>query len=378
MESNIRTILAAALLVSASGLAGAATEEPIADVSLRFNPATVSLPDVAGESAIHAVLEVTNRVELAVVLISVRAAEGSSFALIQEPAPGWATKATRTTVEFTGVLASEQTVELPVRIVDSAAARSGQFEIFVHTIEADLSFSLFTPLTPLEADAGNYACQLVFMGYVDDAMSFVPISTVGSVASSGYLLAAVYDPAYRTYIDPARVTGSVKVTALGFERGELPLALDILVNAPFVNTAIGPTLTLPGTAAQVRAVELWGATGANRAWFGQHPGAFAIEATVAMDGENVCEARAYDFAASTSPDVAAAAPDLGALSVGTPLALVPPELDSDLDGYANVAELRANSNPLWHGSTPYTDDDDDGVENGRDLLTVPVPLEIGA
>lgn len=374
MKSIIRAIFVATLMLAAPSLAGASTEPPIAEVSLRFNPATVALPDLAGDAAIHAVLEVKNNQELAVVLVSVRAAEGSSFALIQEPAPGWAMKSTRTTIEFTGILNAGQKAELPVRIVDTDEARNGQFGVYVHTVEADLTLAVFTPLTPLENDAGDYACQLVFMSFVDDAMSFVPVSSVGSVRSSAYLLAAVYDPEYKTYVDPLAVSGEVLVKSLGLSGETLTLGLDTLVNAPFVNTAVGPMLTLPGTAASVRAVQLWDETGARRDWFAANPGGFLLQADVAMAGEDVCTGAWYNFAASTSPDVAAAAPDLGDAPVATPLALVPPELDSDIDGFANAAELRANSNPLWAASTPYTDDDGDGIENGRDAVTVPLPL----
>lgn len=82
-----------------------------------------------------------------------------------------------------------------------------------------------------------------------------------------------------------------------------------------------------------------------------------------MDGDEVCTGEVYNFGASISPDVEALFP--------SPLTLVPPELDSDADGYPNAAELRANSNPLWTTSTPYTDDDNDGLDNGRDPLTIP-------
>lgn len=392
MKLSTRAAIAAALVV-ATGLAGAENTVPIADVSLRFNPAVVSLPDIADETAIHALLDVTNQQDLSIVLVSVRATEGSDFAVIQEPAPGWTTKSTRTTIEFAGALAGGDSASLPLRIVDTPSARSGQFEISIHTVEADGTLSVTRPLAPLEQDVGDYTCQLVFMAFVDDTTSFLPVSSVGdTIASSAYLLAAVYDPEYRSYVGADLVGGKVNVTSKGFVSAITEMPLDLSVDAPFINTAAGPTLTLPGTYAKVRATQLWAEEGARRDWFASHPGVFLVTAHVTVGGQEAC-AVTYNYATSISPDAAAAAReaclgagtsllpheaaaaarDVACLGAGTPLVLVPPELDWDNDGFSNVGELRGNSNPLWAVSTPYTDDDIDGTENGRDLFTVPLP-----
>lgn len=363
----MKTITCALLAVALSmPMVAGADDGDLASIALRYNPDSMPLTDVVGDRALHAYLDVTNHVGAAVVLISIRAPEGAQFAQVQEPALGWATKATRSTVEFVGVLDAAQRVELPLRIVDSASARSGEFTIFVHTTEADLTMSVSEPLTALEQDAGAYVCQLVFMSAVGDALSFAPVSTLsGKVASSGTLLVAVYDPEYGAYVDTDRVDADVTVRSLA--GGLLAVPADALVDAPFVDTPAGPVLSLPGSAAQVRAAQLWGAADAGRAWFERHPGAFVMQASASIDGNEVCASQPYSFAASLTPEAPGVA-------LPTPLVLVPPELDSDADGFANVAELRANSQPLVHASTPYTDDDLDDIENGRDAFTVPSAL----
>lgn len=372
MISSSRSTIVVALAVAAAGFAVAQNTEPIATVSLRFNPATLSLSDIADETAIHALLDVTNQQGLAIVLVSVRAPDGSEFALIQEPVPGWAMKATRTTIEFAGALPGGASASLPIRIVDSEAARTGQFEISIHTVEADGSLSVTRPLAPLRQDAGEYACQLVFVATVEGATSFFPVSTVGDrVPSSAHLLAAVYDPEYRSYVDPGLVEGSVRATSVGVVQASTLMPLDLSADAPFVNTAAGPMLTLPHAAAKVRATQLWGEDGPRREWFASHPGVVSLTADVSVGGEDVCLGSAYNYATSLSADASAASS--ATIGAGTPLLLVPPELDSDRDGFSNIAELRANSNPVWAASTPYTDDDGDSVENGRDPLTVPLP-----
>lgn len=191
-------------------------------------------------------------------------------------------------------------------------------------------------------------------------------------------LVNVYDEARPVYVDLAGsdATASLTVTASPTYGATESLVLTtptaIPADAEFSALRMQGTQFLmlpnlqPGDAEAHTglAILLWetGETfpeGTNTDWFLGHLGTIGIEANLS----------AFDV---TSPnatfDAARALAPLANVASAAQARVVTDKDDPDGDGYSTLVELRGGSNPLSRASTPYTDDDADGVANGADLV----------
>jgi hypothetical protein len=363
----------AAVAFIAAGIPATSAIAPCTgDVFVLMNTASVPTPAAPGESVIPLALHVKNVDDNhPIVLVTIWAPVGLSFATLQTAPAGWLVGSPgqnpdngKQYLEFTGILQPSAEVNLPFRMQDSPALDAvDQFLIDVNTMPP--GGEIVQQAAPVCASEVDAVLHIVAVSTVEGQRSFLPFGSLSELkATSAQVLVGVYDTALGVYVDPARVTGFLTVHPLLDGPSldtDLILALGNGGLLPVSDTPAGPLVTGNG-GVPAKAATLWDAS-SGRGYFATHGVAYTFSAAVRVDNGPVISG-VYALSGVLNPDTAGA-------RVGTIYTLVPPELDSDGDGFANLAELKANSSPALALSTPYTDDDLDGIPNNRDAVTVP-------
>lgn len=330
----------------------------------------VPLWDAAeGSHVRHVLVTVEDDTVAPIVLVTVASLGGLELATAQPapPAP-WVASWSRDTIQFLGTTAPTGAASFVVRVLSDDASGE-EFQVDLQSAVPALGRTLTLPALPAPA-SGAHVCQVVVETLVEEQASYAPFGTLSDVvATQARAYVAVFDARYGEYLDPSMVVGEVRAMALdgedavpvvGADMRSFPFGVGAL---PVRASAAAPVLDpSSSTKMPVAMAALWDETGAERTWFAQRPGSFRIAADATVEGSG-CTSQPYVLSHAVTP----LAPPVG-LFVPTPLVLVPPEADSDADGYVNLNELRGNSNPLLVASTPYTDDDEDEVINVRDAL----------
>lgn len=193
------------------------------------------------------------------------------------------------------------------------------------------------------------------------------------------LLVATYDRVMREYVAPDAACLTVRLTpelpaADHVTSGDAALVLTA-TNGAFGEGAFDALLTpeMPLVAVNDAAVlaDLL-PTGASvspvRATFVPLTGAAAAPAVAEWVARHPEPLRVWASCESSSRDLVLSDLVTPLLNSGPASLLVAPAgVDADADGFASLNEVRGGSMPHLAASTPFTDDDGDGVPNGRDL-----------
>ncbi len=363
-------------LVAAAVVAVVAGGAPLAPIASSAGAMTVSAFEVPASGRIpldahNVAVSVPLGDEPSAFTVTVRTmGSGATFTDLQPtPPPTWGLAHLGDALAFTTPVASG-VATLLVRV-----AGADPREIFVEVMRvAPSCLCSGTAATVVSIEPSSPALALQIVPVVRDLATGKTIPTPTLVRDdrgafeSGFLV-AFFDATIREYVspEPARLVltittpDGVSLEVRSF--GERSFASLVTPDRPYVlrGEADAASAALGAIASGVSIedvpaafVAVWGpgAQSTVAAWVAHHPGPLAV--TASADGVSTGFAPADLIT-----------PGLGAAATG--VAIVPADGDSDFDGFSTQAEIRAGSQALSWTSTPFTDDDDDGVRNDRDL-----------
>lgn len=336
-------VAVAVLVMPGTSVAETATTDDV-KVTMSIAENAVQTVDPNGDKVDRVLLDVTNGGAATIVFVRVDFPIDAAAAAYQDAPPaGWVMDVKghaggRDYVAYTGVLGPAESTSFHLRTV---GLDSEPFHVSFDTLSAVTDPPPdgvdVTPTFPEHPT--DPLCLQIPLSTAGQANLYLPVGAVAENTSYS-VLTVLYDTEHRTYLSTAAASGLLKVHA--------PLAGDTrgVSNADthalgLVDGPTGPILTpaLEGeTTFDVAKATLWAGNGPDAEWFVSNPGRYLVTSE-----DNGCAPFAF--------------------------AVVPPQLDSDLDGFTNINELRSNANPVSSVSTPYSDDDIDGIPNGRDLVT---------
>ncbi|MFA5862510.1 MAG: hypothetical protein WDA16_12530, partial [Candidatus Thermoplasmatota archaeon] len=200
--------------------------------------------------------------------------------------------------------------------------------------------------------------------------------------SRGYLITSLVqktDPSAPVFLEDGTLAVTATLTSLRVDKnvGDLFLVREASAtpeDGNFSYIAAGPQIVafptvvpLSGTKTFIGTTTLlWDTQSDPQAvtWLLEHLGTAKIGVSVNVHGLSLTGGYGVDEAMFPVDGSKA-----GVSQVGTALFLTDKD-DQDGDGYAAVSELRSNSNPVLKSSTPYTDEDNDGYVNIRDIVGI--------
>lgn len=357
MRLNGIIIVGMALALVTVAVPAATGEESGVEVRITESVGSLSFDDLVDGPVSRVLVSAANTGPDTLILVTIFTP--TNLAKLQEPAPaGWIASWSDRTIQFQGSFV-QNSGNFVVRLV--GAVPPDPFRVEINTLGASGSrlLALEVPVTPA-VDAADFACQIVPVVGAGGSSTVSPFGVISTKApTSAEMRVAVFDGTHHEYLDPAGLSGTVTLTHVsGAPSVTFPLApggqLDI------VDTVASDPVVVGLAGMSVLRATLWN-DAAGMTALASKGGAWNVLATVDHEGQPACtEYMSLGGILSPQQDTTV-----------VPFAIVPADLDSDLDGHTNVNEVRSNSNPLNALSTPFTDDDADGTANANDPLTLP-------